>query len=358
MTCYVFRGLTLGLLFALAAGCGGEGEERDADSAGAPGGGSTALRGSVEIDGSSTVFPISEAVASAFRDSYPNVKVTVAISGTGGGFKRFTTGDTDISDASRPVTFKEFQAAAENGVEMIEMPVAMDGLTVAVNPKNDWVDQLTVEQIRRIYLARHNQQREMKWSDLNDDWPDETIIVYSPGTDSGTFDYFHEVMGEELALRSDMSTSEDDNVLVTGVAGDLYAVGYFGASYYYNNRDKLKAVPVVNPDTGEAVLPTESAVRNGDYAPFARPLFIYVNAQSLRRPEMKAFVDFYLDHAPAMAQQVDYVPVSDTIAERVQRFYRQRLTGTTYIDADGNKRRGSLVEIYRSENLVTSDDVQ
>ncbi len=316
------------------------------------------LRGTVEIDGSSTVFPNSEATASAFRERYPNVNVTVGISGTGGGFKRFTQGSTDISDASRPITYEEFDQAAQNGVKMIELPIAMDGLTLAVNPQNDWVDQLTVEQIRRVYLAKHNRESPLKWSELNPAWPDERMVVYSPGTDSGTFDYFHEVMGEDEAMRADMSTSEDDNVLVTGVAGDKFAIGYFGASYYYNNEAKLKAVPVINPETGEAVLPTPQAVSRGEYTPFARPLFIYVNADSLRRPEMKAFIEFYLEHAAATATKVDYIPVADEIADRAKQFYRERLTGTTFVDADGNKRTGKVADIYRPENLTTLEQVK
>jgi len=316
--------------------------------------GSEHLRGRIEIDGSSTVYPISEAVASAFRKHFPNVNVTVAISGTGGGFKRFAVGETDISDASRPIKPNEYKKAAEYGVEFIELPVALDGLSIVVNPRNDWVDKLTVEQLRQVYLEKHSAQ---KWSELNPDWPDKKIEVYAPGTDSGTFDYFHEVMGEEESLRPDMSTSEDDNVLVTGVAGDLYSIGFFGASYYYNNKSKLKAVPVVNPRTGEAVRPTEDNVKNGDYEPFARPLFIYISTRSLRRPETKVFVEFYLKNAAEMATKVDYVPLSETIYNRASQFLTKRWTGTTYLMKNGRKREGRLLDIYKRANLLKSDDI-
>jgi phosphate transport system substrate-binding protein len=316
--------------------------------------GSEHLRGRIEIDGSSTVYPISEAIASEFRNHFPNVNVTVAISGTGGGFKRFAVGETDISDASRPIKPNEYKKAAEYGVDFIELPVALDGLSIVVNPRNDWVDKLTVEQLQKIYLEKHAAK---KWSDLNPNWPDKQIKVYAPGTDSGTFDYFHEVMGEDESLRPDMSTSEDDNVLVTGVAGDRYSIAFFGASYYYNNQSKLKAVPIVNPRTGKAVLPTESNVKNGHYVPFARPLFIYVSTRSLRRPEVKAFVDFYLSNAGKMAGQVDYVALSNEMYGRARQFYSNRWTGTTYITKEGEKREGRLPDIYKRENLLNREDI-
>ncbi|MDX1681695.1 MAG: PstS family phosphate ABC transporter substrate-binding protein [Phycisphaeraceae bacterium] len=317
--------------------------------------GSRALRGKVVIDGSSTVYPVSEAVASAFRKHFPNVKVTVAVSGTGGGFKRFVVGETDISNASRPMKFEEFKQAAANGVEFIEIPVALDGLTIVVSPDNDWVDALTVEQLRKIYLA---ESAAKTWKELDPSWPDRPIKVYSPGTESGTFDYFHEVMGEDAALRSDMATSEDDNVLVTGVQRDKYAIGYFGASYYYNNEDKLKAVAIVNPDSGEAVLPTEENVKGGSYVPFARPLFIYVSKKALTRPEVKVFCDYYLREADKMATKVDYVPLSESMYERVGDIYRARRTGTTYLTADGEKRAGRLPEVYQKENLLKLTDIE
>ncbi len=310
----------------------------------------SALKGNVVVDGSSTVFPITEAAAAAFRKEFPNVNVTVAVSGTGGGFKRFVVGETDMSNASRPIKPDEFAAAKKNGVQFIELPIALDGLSVVTNPKNDWAKQLTIEQLRAIYLEDGSARR---WKDLDPAWPDQPIKVYSPGTDSGTFDFFKEVVVPKgKSFRADMSTSEDDNVLVTGVSGDTYSIGYFGASYYYENKGKLRAVAIVNPATGEAVLPDEEHVINGSYAPLGRPLFVYVNAQSLRRPEVRKFVDFYLAGAPRFATQVKYVPVPDAIATRAAEFLKKRMTGTTYVVDGKEKREGGLAAVYVAENLA------
>ncbi len=307
----------------------------------------SALRGKIVVDGSSTVYPITEAAAAAFRKEYPNINVTVAISGTGGGFKRFVTGESDISDASRPIKPEEFMEAMKNGVQFIELPIALDGLSVVVNPDNDWAKQLTVDDLKAIYLETGKAR---KWNDLNPQWPDQTIKVYSPGTDSGTFDYFKEVIvGKGESFRPDMSTSEDDNVLVTGVAGDKYAIGYFGAAYYFENKNKLKAVPIVNPKTGKAVLPEQENVINGDYAPLSRPLFIYINVKSLRRPEMRVFADYYIKNSAGFATQVDYVAVSDDIAERAENFLRNKKTGSAYIKLEA--REGGIREVYTEENL-------
>lgn len=310
---------------------------------------SSALGGKVVVDGSSTVYPITEAAASAFREDFPNVNVTVAISGTGGGFKRFVKGETDISDASRPIKAKEFKKAAQNGVRFIELPVGMDGLSVVVNPKNDWVDKLSIQDLQAIYLEGGSAR---KWSDLDPAWPDKPIKVYSPGADSGTFDYFKDVvLPEGESFRPDMSTSEDDNVLVTGVSGDKYAIGYFGAAYYYENKAKLKAVAVVNPKTGQAVAPEPENVVNGSYFPLSRPLFIYVNYNSLRRPEVREFVSFYLARDHRFAKEVGYVAVPDEIGSRAENFFKQRLTGTTYLTPEMEKREGGLKAIYKKENL-------
>jgi phosphate transport system substrate-binding protein len=310
----------------------------------------SALRGTIAVDGSSTVFPITEAAAAAFRKEFPNVNVTVAVSGTGGGFKRFVKGETDISDASRPITSDEFNLAKENGVQFIELPVALDGLSVVVHPSNTWATQLTVEDLQAIYLE---DGKARKWSDLNPAWPAETIKVYSPGTDSGTYDYFKEVMVPKgKSFRADMSTSEDDNVLVTGVTGDKYSVGYFGASYYFENQSKLRAVPIVNPETGQAVLPEPHYVIDGSYSPLSRPLFIYVNVKSLNKPEVRKFVEFYLAHDGEFAEKVEYVAIPDSVAKTAEDFLKRRLAGTTYLTADGQKREGRLGELYAPENLV------
>lgn len=308
------------------------------------------LKGNVVVDGSSTVFPVTEAAATAFRKEFPNVNVTVAVSGTGGGFKRFSIGEIDISDASRPIRADEFQAAKAKGVQFIELPVALDGLSIVVNPKNEWVESLSVEQLQAIYLEDGAAR---KWSDLNAAWPDKPIKVYSPGTDSGTFDYFKEVVVPKgKSLRPDLSASEDDNVLVTGVAGDQYSIGYFGASYYYENKDKLKSVAIINPATGAAVHPDPEHVISGDYSPFGRPLFIYVNVASLRRPEVRKFVDFYMKNAAQFATQVRYVAVPEEIHTRASEFLKKRKTGTTYVVDGKEKREGGLMAVYTEENLV------
>ena len=334
----------LGLVVA-ASGCG---ESETGKSGG--GNGLADLAGEVAIDGSSTVYPMTEAVANAFEDDYPNVTVRVGKSGTGGGFKTFTSGETDISDASRPITADEFELCKANNVSFIELPIAYDGLSIVVNPKNDWVQQLTVEQLQQIYLEEHAAKT---WNELNRSWPDEPIVVYSPGTDSGTFDYFKEVVApDKQPIRSDMSTSEEDNDLVRGVGGSQGAIGYFGASYYFNNRDQIRAVPIVDPKTGEAVAPTPETIESGEYAPFSRPLFIYVNVAELKRPELKKFVDFYLDHAGDTARQVDYVALPDAVYAAVREHYEQRWTGTHYLTTGGQKRTGPLADVYKRENLL------
>ena len=339
----------------LAVGCGRT--ENEPEAAVAPGSPEAAvtpnveLQGKVEIDGSSTVYPISEAAASEFQERFPNVNVVVGVSGTGGGFERFTKGQIDISDASRPIRPAEFQAAKDSGVKFVELPVAYDGLTLVVHPENDWVDKLTLEEIRKIFTE---QGRAETWADVRQGWPDEEVKVFAPGTASGTFDYFKEVVaGEEGALRSDMSTSEDDNVLVTGVSGSPGAIGFFGVAYYEENQDKLKAVPVVNPETGEAVLPTPEAIESGEYAPFSRPLFIYVNAKSLGRPEVKQFVSFYLNNASDLAPRVGYVALPQSLSERSSQHARRRITGTHYVTAEGEQRNGPVTEVYQEENLRT-----
>ncbi|MCA9119036.1 MAG: PstS family phosphate ABC transporter substrate-binding protein [Planctomycetaceae bacterium] len=308
------------------------------------------LTGQIRIDGSSTVYPISEAAANRFKKEFPKVNVTVGTSGTGGGFKVFTKGETDISDASRPIKKAEFDQCKESGVEFVEIPVAYDGLTIVVNPANTWVNQLSVEQLKKIFGEKGAAKN---WSDVNPEWPAEAIKIYAPGTDSGTFDYFKEVVADEdSSLRSDMSVSEDDNVLVTGVSGEKNAIGFFGAAYYFENAGSLKAVPIVNPATGEAVLPSPDTIESGVYAPFSRPLFIYVNIASLKRPEMKKFASFYLEHAAELAVQVGYVGLPTSIYELAGTHLNERLTGTHFVDAAGEKRSGALPELYTTENLT------
>jgi phosphate transport system substrate-binding protein len=303
------------------------------------------MRGSVVIDGSSTVYPITEAVAESFADLAPQVRVTVAISGTGGGFKRFVAGETDISNASRPIKKDELAQAKANKVEFIEIPVAYDGLTIAVHKSNTWVDQLTVDDIKRIFLDGSTVET---WQDVRQDWPAAAVKIYAPGTDSGTFDYFKEIVaGKDGAIRSDMSVSEDDNVLVRGIAGDPGAIGFFGCAYYFENKDKLRAVPVVNPGTSRPVDLTVAAVENGEYAPFSRPLFIYVNAKSMAKPPVKAFVDFYLAKGPALAKSVGYVQLPKEIYAVVSANVAAGKTGTQFLSPSGETIHGALKDVYR-----------
>lgn len=271
------------------------------------GGGGTTVSG----DGSSTVFPITEAVAEEFGNTRDDVEVTVGISGTGGGFQKFCNGETDFNDASRPIRDQERQACAGNGVEPVEFQVAFDGLSVMVNPANDFVECLTVDELKRIWEPGSTVD---SWNDVRPEWPDRPIRLYGPGTDSGTFDYFTEVIvGEEDASRADYQASEDDNVLVQGVAGDENALGYFGFAYYEQNADKLKLVAV---DGGEGcVAPSRETIFSGEYSPLSRPLFVYVRADALERPEVADFMRFYLTEGRALVQEVGYVEAPDEVYE-------------------------------------------
>ncbi|GAB4193912.1 MAG: PstS family phosphate ABC transporter substrate-binding protein [Phycisphaeraceae bacterium] len=302
------------------------------------------LKGEITIDGSSTVYPITEAVAEEFREVAPGVRVTVGISGTGGGFKRFVIGETDISDASRPIKDKEYKAAIENGIEFIEIPVAYDGLSIVVNKDNTWAKDITVEEIRKIYLEKHAART---WKDVRPEWPDIEIKVFGAGTDSGTYDYFHEVVGKKESIRPDMNTSEDDNVLVTGVAGNKGAIGFFGCAYYFENRDKLGVLAVVNKD-GKAVKPSATTVEDGSYNPFSRPLFIYVNADSADRPEVDEFVQFYLDNAAELSDEVGYVRLPSSVYETARQRYENRVTGSCYWTADMKPIKGPVTKVYHA----------
>lgn len=280
------------LIAALAAGCGGgEGEGPS---------------GTVRIDGSSTVFPVTEAVAEEFQIANPGMRVTVGISGTGGGLQKFCSGETDLSNASRRIKESELETCRANGIEPIELEVAFDGLSVVVNPQNEFCDCLTVDELKRIWEPGSEIER---WSQVRPDWPDREIALYGPGTDSGTFDYFTEaIVGEEDASRPDYTASEDDNVLVQGIAGDRYSLGYFGYAYYAENTERLKLVGV-DDGTG-CVQPTPETIENGEYAPLSRPLSIYVSASALQRPEVESFVRFYLQNARELVPEVGYVPLS------------------------------------------------
>jgi phosphate transport system substrate-binding protein len=270
----------------------------------------------VSVDGSSTVFLISSAVAEEMRDDHPNVNVVVSQSGTGGGFKKFAAGEIDICDASRKISEEEVKACEAAGIEFIEFEIAFDGLAVVANPKNDWCDALTVDQLKTIWRKESENVVE-RWSDINPDWPDEELKLYGPGTDSGTYDYFNEVInGAPKNSRQDYSPDENDNALVTGVAGDKGALGYFGLGYYIENKDKLKLLAV---DGGEGPqTPTPETVRDGTYTPLSRPLFIYVRKDALERPGVAEYVKFYLANANDVAPSVGYVPVTDEIKKANQ----------------------------------------
>jgi phosphate transport system substrate-binding protein len=292
---------TIGLVLAVLAlaACGG-------DDNGSGDGGGSGLSGRIQADGSSTVGPLTTLAAERFGGENSDVRVTVGISGTGGGFERFCAGETDISNASRPIKDEEKAACEQEGIEYTELQVANDALTVVVNPGNDWATCLTTEQLKTIWAPG---SKAKSWKDVDPSFPDEDLKLYGPGTDSGTFDYFtDEINGEEGASRSDYSASEDDNVIVQGVSGDKGALGYFGFSYYDQNQDQLKAVEI---DGGEGcVAPSVETAQDGTYKPLSRPLFVYVKNASLQRPEVRAFVQYMLDNAESLAEGALFVPLT------------------------------------------------
>ena len=303
------------------------------------------VKGAVKVDGSSTVYPIAEAVAEEFSSEAPGVKVTVGMSGTGGGFKRFGAGETDVANASRPIKKAEADACKAKGIEFVELPVAFDGLTIVVNTGNTWAKQLTVEQVKKIFSADGGAKT---WKDVDPSWPADAIKVYSPGTDSGTFDYFKEAtVGKDGKIRSDISVSEDDNVLVRGVEGDRNAIGFFGYAYYVENKAKLTAIPIVNPKTKAAVLPSPATIEDGSYAPFSRPLFIYVSKASLEKPAVAAYATFAIDHGAELADEVGYVRLPAAMYDRARANLAARKCGTQMIDADGKDRHGALADLYK-----------
>jgi phosphate transport system substrate-binding protein len=263
----------------------------------------------VKVDGSSTVFPITEAVAEDFQKAQKgSVRVTVGISGTGGGFKKFCRGETDVSNASRPITKKEMDDCRSAGIAYLEMPVAYDALTVVIHPKNTWARNLTVAELRKMWEPAA-QGKVVRWNQVNPAWPDAPLKLFGPGADSGTFEYFTEaVTGKAKSSRGDFTASEDDNVLVQGVSRDVNGLGYFGYAYYSENRDKLAAASIVSP-AGKAVSPSLETVVSGAYQPLSRPIFIYVNAKSLQKAEVKAFVEFYNRNAERLVKEVKYVPL-------------------------------------------------
>ncbi len=325
----------LALAAAVAAGCGGGAPTEQA---------ANELSGMIRVDGSSTVFPISEAMAEEFKRAHPRVDVSVGISGTGGGFQKFCRGETDISDASRPIRATEMEACKAAGIEFIELPIAYDGLAIAVNPKNSWATAVTTAELKTMWEPGA-QGKVTKWSQVRKGWPDREIHLFGAGVDSGTFDYFTEAInGKEKASRGDFTSSEDDNVLVQGVGGDELALGFIPLAYVEQNKEKLKPVPVDDgkADNGAgAITPTFDTVRDGSYQPLSRPLFIYVASKAADRPEVKAFVESYFMQ-PELVREVGYVELTPQIYDLAKAHFADKKPGTAF--GSGGSQVGMTLE--------------
>jgi len=352
--------LTAGVALLVVPGCNQPSDSPSSpnSSSNAPAGdaGSSAkLSGDIKIDGSSTVFPITEAVAEEFRTPQPHVKVTVGVSGTGGGFKKFGAGEIDISDASRPIKDTEIELAKKNGVEFIELPVAYDALSIVVHPENDWAQDITVAELKKIWEPSA-QGKVTKWSQVRAGWPETPLKLYGPGTDSGTFDYFTSaIVGEEKASRGDYTASEDDNMLVQGVSRDKGGLGYFGLAYLLENEGKLKALPVNDEDSANGdgpQAPTVEGVQAGTYQPLARPIFIYVSKKAVERPEIKEFVRFYLQKAPELVKEVGYVPLQPDVYQLALSRFDSGTTGSMF------EKHGSQVGVKLDELMKASSETK
>lgn len=296
------------------------------------------VSGKISMDGSSTVGPVSEAMAEAFTAGNPEVQMDVAVSGTGGGFKKFAAGEIDIAGASRPIEDKEIAACKEKGVEFVEIPIAFDGLSVVVNPQNDWVEDITVAELKKIWEPNSTVKT---WKDVNPAWPAEPIKLYGPGTDSGTFDYFTKAInGKEKESRSDYQASEDDNTLVTGVSGDKGGLGYFGYAYYDQNKDKLKVLKVAG------VAPSPETIGDGTYTPLSRPLFWYVNTKSLDRPEVQAFLKFALGAGSKNVSEAGYIELPAEAYTLALEHISSKKTGTAFKGAQPGMK---IEDILKSE---------
>ena len=318
------------LLTVGAAACGGG---TDTTDGGAP------APDVIRVDGSSTVYPITEAVAEEFQRANPDARVTVGISGTGGGFQKFCRNEIDIADASRHISATEIEACAKTGVEFVELPVAYDGLAVVVHPSNTWAGSMTVAELKKIWEPAAQGQI-MRWNQIRPDWPDQEIHLFGAGVDSGTFDYFTEVItGETQASRGDYTSSEDDNVIVQGVSGDELALGYFGFAYYEENQQRLKLVAIDDGDETNgagAILPSPETVSDGTYRPLSRPVFIYPSVAALQRPEVNSFVDFYLNEGEALVREVGYIPFPESEYSLVRSRFTARKTGSMYVAGESN----------------------
>jgi phosphate transport system substrate-binding protein len=291
------------------------------------------LRGQILIDGSSTVYPITAAAAEDFNQYAPDVRVPVGVSGTGGGFKKFCAGETDVQDASRPISKSEAEACKKKSIEYIELPIAYDGLAVVVNPQNTWVDHLMVDELKKVWEPAA-QGKVANWNQIRDGFPDRQIRLYGPGTDSGTFDYFTEaIVGKAKESRGDYQASEDDNVLVQGVSGDVGALGYFGYAYLQENAGKVKVVPIKVDASAPAVPPSIETVKGGSYQPLSRPIFIYVRRSSTDRPEVNAFINFYLSKSftpMIQSREVGYIALPDELYTALRERFNQQTTGTLF----------------------------
>lgn len=303
-------------------------------------------KGRIAIDGSSTVYPITEAVAEEYRNSHPDIRITVGVSGTGGGFKKFARGETDISNASRPITKSEIEACYKNNIHFIEMPVGYDGLAVVVSPSNKFVDHLTVQELKKIWEPAA-QEKIKSWKQVRASFPDVPLRLYGAGTSSGTYDYFTEaIVGKAKSSRGDYTASEDDNVLVEGVSSDIGGLGYFGLAYYEENKSKLKLVPVVLKG-GAPVYPSDSTVKNGLYVPLSRPEFIYINAKAADTPIVQNFIKFYMENAPQLVKEVGYVPLQDEIYQLAYKRFVRGKQGSMF--ADKSTVSVNLVKLLQQE---------
>ena len=312
-------------LTVLAAACGSSNSSKEGEAGSRP--------AVIHIDGSSTVFPITEAVAEEVQKKDTNLRPTVGISGTGGGFQKFCRGETDINDASRPITKTELEACKKAGIDFIELPIAYDGLAVVVNPKNSWAASMTVEELKRLW-APDAQGKVTRWNQVRASWPDREIHLFGAGVDSGTYDYFTEaIVGKQGASRGDFTSSEDDNVLVQGIANDELALGFMGLAYVEQNKGKLKLVAVDDgkKENGDGpIAPTTQTVRDGTYQPLSRPLFIYVARKAADRPEVQKFVDAYFTIGKDLVSEVGYVPLTPQIYELAQKHFAERKVGTAF----------------------------
>lgn len=329
----------IGVAAVCAAACGG----------GAPamteGTGVSSTPSVIAVDGSSTVFPVTEAVAEEFQKLNAGTQVTVGRSGTGGGFQKFCRSETVISNASRPIATAEIEACKKGGIEFIELPIAYDGMAVVVNPKNTWASSMTVAELRTLW-SPNAQGKVLRWNQVRASWPNQEIHLFGAGVDSGTFDYFTEVInGKAKVSRGDYTSSEDDNILVQGVAGDQYALGYMGLAYFEENRDKLKLVAIDDEDPANgsgAIAPSAETVRNGTYRPLSRPIFIYVNPAALSRPEVQKFIEFYVTSATPLVSEVGYVPLTDSEQKLVQQRFAAKTTGTIFDPSHASDPKTSL----------------